>query len=417
MELLAHLPMYFFLFLALYFEVFLLLTFIENSEDIFNAHIARKTPTLTRTPSVTLIVPCWNEEKTLAKTIFSLLALEYPKDKLKLLLVDDGSTDSTWELMQQFAQNPQIAIYTKPNGGKHTALNFALEKVSTEFVGCLDADSFVDPIALKRIISTFEHNPHASCVTPAIKLYKPSTIVQRIQNAEYYVSVFIKKMMGLIGGIHVTPGPFSIFKREVFDQIGPYRKAHNTEDCEIALRMHTHDLLIENCHTAYVYTVGPRTIKALYKQRVRWTQGFLGNAMDYKSLFFNKKYGHLAMFTLPTAILSLLGAMYLTLVSIYQFAHSTFNNYIEIKSLNYHFSWPSFHFELFFVDTQIIVFLALAILFCTVSIYLIGKKMAGERMLPALDLVYFMIFYGIISPLWIFKSVYNFLLSKKQAWR
>lgn len=417
MDILANLPMYFFLFLALYFEVFLMITFFENSEEIFNAHQNDGTSSINDFPTVTIIVPCWNEEKTLTKTVFSLLSLDYPKDKLKLMLVDDGSTDGTWKLMQQFASNSQIEIHTKTNGGKHTALNFALERVTSEYVGCLDADSFVDPIALKRIIATFIAKPSVACVTPAIKLYKPSTIVQRIQNAEYYVSVFIKKMMGLIGGIHVTPGPFSIFKREVFNIIGPYRKAHNTEDCEIALRMHKHDLIIENCHTAYVYTVGPRTLKALYKQRVRWTHGFLGNALDYRVLFFNRKHGHLAMFTLPTAIISLVGAIYLTIVSIYQFGVRGFERYEEMKSLNYHFRLPSFDIQWFFVNTQSVVFLALAIFVFTISIYLIGKKMAGEKMVPSIDLVYFVLFYGIISPLWIFKSVYNVIFSKKQAWR
>src|SRR5438067_1704127 len=134
MDIIANAPMYFFLFLALYFEVFLMLTFFENSSDILSAPEQNKKINLAIFPTVTIIVPCWNEQNTIQKTANSLLELQYPIDKIKIMLIDDGSTDNTWNVMQQFKQHPQIEIYTKPNGGKHTALNFALERTTSEFV-------------------------------------------------------------------------------------------------------------------------------------------------------------------------------------------------------------------------------------------------------------------------------------------
>ena len=82
-------------------------------------------------------------------------------------------------------------------------------------------------------------------------------------------------MLGFLGGIHVTPGPFSIFRKKVFDELGPFRKAHNTEDQEIALRMQEHGYRIEHCVDAYVYTVSPNTVGKLYRQRLRWVYGFI----------------------------------------------------------------------------------------------------------------------------------------------
>src|SRR6185312_9493417 len=108
---------YFTLFMALYFEVFLLLSYLEKKP-------AEKSNTLPKHyPSVAMIVPCYNEEKTLAQTVHSLLNLEYPKDKLQVVVVDDGSQDCTKEIGESLAaQFPaNVIFYTKPNGGKYTA--------------------------------------------------------------------------------------------------------------------------------------------------------------------------------------------------------------------------------------------------------------------------------------------------------
>src|SRR3989344_7664609 len=135
---------YFLLFIALYFEVFLLITYFEHSKS---RKIARVTPQVL--PSVSILVPCWNEEKTVTKTINSILKLDYPKDKLFVFIIDDGSTDKTWEVIQEFASNKQVTLLKKGNGGKASSLNYALQYVRSDMVGCLDADSFVDSEALR----------------------------------------------------------------------------------------------------------------------------------------------------------------------------------------------------------------------------------------------------------------------------
>ena len=137
-------------------------------------------------------MPVWNEETTILKTIFSLLKLNYPKENISILIVDDGSTDRTWNVIQKFSRNKQIKLLRKENGGKYTALNYALEFVDSELVGCLDADSFVHPEALKRIVAQFEDS-EMMAVTPSIKIFEPKGLLGLIQKAEYMFGIFSEK--------------------------------------------------------------------------------------------------------------------------------------------------------------------------------------------------------------------------------
>ena len=132
-------------FLAIYVQVFFLVTFLENRRKLVYRTGSLELPEY---PTVTVIVPCWNEEKTIHRTIESLLNLDYPKNKLEIFLIDDGSTDSTWQVMQEFVSYPQIKVFHKENGGKHTAMNMGIELSTSDLVTCLDADSFVDAHAL-----------------------------------------------------------------------------------------------------------------------------------------------------------------------------------------------------------------------------------------------------------------------------
>ena len=194
-------------FLSVYIEVFFLVTFFERRRDIV---IRTENFDLLNYPAVTITVPCYNEEKTLYGTMRSLLALDYPKEKLHIIIVDDGSTDRTWEMAKKFEKYKNVQIFKKENGGKHTAMNLALEYINTPFLGCLDADSTVDIQALKRIMSYFV-DEEIMAVAPSIIVNKPNNIIQHAQKAEYDMAIYVKKMLGFVGGIHVTPGPFSIF--------------------------------------------------------------------------------------------------------------------------------------------------------------------------------------------------------------
>lgn len=399
------------LFISLYFEIFLLATFLEKWREIW-----KKTENPILYPTVTVIVPGFNEEKTIAKTVNSLLSLDYPKEKLSIFLVDDGSTDSTWSVMQQFKENPMITLLQKENGGKHTALNLAIKNSSSEIVGCLDADSFVDRNALKRIVLRFE-NKNVQAVTPAIQINNPRNGIELIQSAEYMFSAFIRKVFSFLGSIYITPGPFSFFRREVFEKIGPYRKAHNTEDLEIALRLQLNHFRIDNAHDAYVYTTAPKTIRALYKQRVRWTHGFLENAKDYRSLFFSRSHGNLSLFILPTVTISIFTAIYFTGFFLLTALSMINNKIIEISAVGFGLSASLPRFDWFFIRTESVFILSLMLVLLTITLMMTGRYILDGRIRFSRGMFLFTLLYSFLAPFWLVRSVYNVALSKKTSWR
>ncbi len=399
--------------MAVYVQVFFLVTFFENKKKII---IRDKKLILKNYPTVTIIVPCYNEEEDVCLTIDSLLNLDYPRGKLSIFVVDDGSKDNSWNVLQKYASNKLITLFQKENGGKHTALNLGIQNTKSEFVGCLDSDSSVHKEALKRIITFFD-NKLVMAVAPSIIVRDPKNIIQYAQRAEFDMSHYTKKMLAFLQGIHVTPGPFSIFRKKVFDDIGLYRKAHNTEDQEIALRMHKNGLLIDHCPDAYVYAGSPDTIRKLYKQRVRWIYGFIKNALDYREFIFKPKYGTIGMFTLPSGFISIIGTLFLLIFALFRLF-----NYISSKIIQVHTTGfdslfgMNFKFDPFFINTQVFLFVMIILYSLVVVSLLNGRKMIRGSNMFSLDVVLFIVIYMVVAPIWLLKAVWNALRSKETNW-
>lgn len=404
--------MYPFLFLSMYFQVLLLISFFENKKRIKKEEYHE----IKNYPTVAVAVPCWNEEKTLSATLDSLLALDYPKDKLSIIVVDDGSTDKTLAIAKVYEfRNPnQIKVITKENGGKHTAVNLALVNSKSDLFGCLDADSFVTPSTLKIIVSYFDSEPKIMAVTPCIHIINPKSLIQRMQAIEYLMGVFLRKAYGQLDAIQVTPGPFSIFRTKVFETIGNYHKAHNTEDFEITLRMHKAHFKIANSHKALVYTVGPATAKGFFYQRLRWARGFLENTLDYKELFFRKKYGNFGMFTLPLAFVFVFYGLYVALFSYYNIL-SQLNTYAKkILTVGFHPHMPTFDF--FYFNTTVMSFIIMVMLTMFLLVLYIGNTLSDDRQQFYRNFPLFFILYPLFVPLFLGRAVVDIFFKRRNEW-
>ncbi|MEQ1665930.1 MAG: glycosyltransferase family 2 protein [Bdellovibrionales bacterium] len=404
--------LYLFLFVTLYLEVFFLITFFEERLKLGAKSVTEK---LSYYPTVTIIVPCWNEEKTVLKTVDSILRLHYPKTKLEVFVVDDGSTDGTWEAIQKFKNNPQVKLFKKENGGKHTAVNFGIQNSQAELIGCLDADSFVDKDALHEIASAFNEDPHTMAAIPTIVIHEPKTVLQKMQKTEYHTVAFFKRMLSPLDAIAVTPGPFSFFRREVFQKIGLFKKAHNTEDMELALRMQSNHMRIRNVHTARVYTSGPETLYKLYRQRLRWAYGGMKNTLDYRFMIFRRKYGLLGMVTLPLAFCGIFIFLYNFGFVVFHVARAVNTKAIEISTVGLSFALPSS--DSFFFNTDFMSILAYVFIGLALVIIWNGVKLAEGRFRPTMGIFYFLTLYGIVAPIWLTRALLNLVFSRSTSWR
>ncbi len=404
-----------FIFITIYFESFLLVTFLSRP--------ARERRAMVRGdyfPPVAVIVPCYNEENTIKGTIDSLLALNYPADKLSIVLVDDGSKDNTPAVMDGYSDHPQIMVIHKENGGKHTALNLGIERVPhAEFFGCLDADSFVDPDALAEIVGHF-NNPSVAAVTAAMSVHEPKGILERMQNAEYIFGIALRHIISSVNGLYVTPGPFSFYRRSIIVELGGFRKGHNTEDLEMALRIQEAGYTIENAPRARVYTKTPTTVPSLVKQRVRWTTGFVRNVMfEYRGLIANPKFGTLGLVVLPLGLIAIVGGIFIFVLAVTQFIKSVINGYALISGvpLSYTFSPQWLNFDVFFIPVTGLILLSIIAMTGSVTLMIVGKRISRTPSSLFAGIIAYLLFYGMIAPLWLIRTVYDIVTGTKRSWR
>jgi cellulose synthase/poly-beta-1,6-N-acetylglucosamine synthase-like glycosyltransferase len=220
----------------------------------------------------------------------------------------------------------------------------------------------------------------------------------------------------LIGGSYVTPGPFSIYRKDVFDKLGLYHKAHNTEDMEIAFRMQKNHFKIEQCNDAFVYTTAPNTVKKLYRQRLRWIYGFIMNCWDYRKILFRRKYGPFSVFAAPAGIISLVSAPFILGMLFYSIIIYIYKTYERISTVGIHNF--GFHFDPFFLSTGGHFFILVLLYLLLIIAISIGKYMTTGKHGIDPYLIPFMIIFSVVAPFWIMKAIYNSVISRKAvSWR
>lgn len=399
------------LFVSLYFEIFLLIAFLQRrfSKVIIDQSMGERP-----LPKVAIIVPCYNEETTLTASMRSLLALEYPHELLQIIIVDDGSTDRTLTVAREFAQDARVTILEKENGGKHSAMNMGLAHTDAEFVGCLDADSIVAPGALMKIVPVF-NNPKIAAVTPGIHVKRPTTALQHMQHVEYRLSLFNRFILASLGSAFITPGPFSIFRASIVRELGAWRYAHSTEDMEMALRIQEAGYLIANAPGAIVHTATPETFPALFRQRVRWTYGWLRNAVDYRHMFGNWRYGNLGLIILPFAILSIFTGLYFFARILYYLGAGIYETYVKYQYTGFHFQ-PGVP-DPFFFNTSAVWFLVWTSVLLILALITLGSFIGTGKRHPPVATPLFVIFYSFLVPLWLGAAVFRAFFKTGVRWR
>jgi cellulose synthase/poly-beta-1,6-N-acetylglucosamine synthase-like glycosyltransferase len=251
-------------------------------------------------PHVTVIMPSFNTRDTIFHAIDACKRMDYP-GKFDIMVIDDGSIDGSYE---QLEKTPGITlIRNEKNRGKASALNYAIGKAKGEIVACIDSDTYPAKDCLTKSVKHFFEDEKIASVVVFVCVNKPKTLLQRIQEIEYWISFgFFFRTIASIDGLYVTPGPTALYRKSVFDKIGGFDEKNLTEDMEIALRMQRHGFKIRACHETSVLTEVPGSLYKLYRQRLRWYRGGVMNVLKYIDMFFNPKFGEFGLFILPTTL-------------------------------------------------------------------------------------------------------------------
>ena len=311
-------------FLLLFLSIFWLLVLFSSSGRDSLKEKGRKKK-LDHFPFFTTIIPAYNEEHSIVETIQSVVHLDYPKEKMEILVVNDASAYNTREIVEQIIKdNPgrNIILINNGEGGKGKAypMNQMLEMAKGEFFINFDADSFVDPWTLKKMLAFYyaQNDPALVIITPAMKVYNPTTVLEKIQWLEYIVIILVARLSSHLDSLYVAPGPFSLYRTQIINNLGGFDEHTLTEDQEIAYRVQQHQYKIKQCFDGYVYTTAPKKIPSFYRQRRRWYLGSLACLYKYKNMVANRKYGDFGVMQLTKnvtgytlAIVGMIAAVYL----------------------------------------------------------------------------------------------------------
>lgn len=405
----SHILIYVLSFFGIFSFSLLIITFFDKKNiKRFNAKMPEKLP------SVSIIIPAHNAGKGVGKSIKSLLNIDYPKEKLEILVVDDGSTDNTYEIASKY-KNKGVKVYSILYGGKGKALNYGIMKSKGEFVGNLDADSFLDKDALLKMMGFFK-NKRVMAVTPSIKASNPKTIAQKVQALEFLSSSIIKKVFSYFGAMPIASGACTIFRRSFFEKYGNYLEYSLAEDGEMSLRIAEKGYRIENAMDTAVYTNGVKTFKGFFNQRLRWFRGLLDCLIIHKSLFHPSR-GNISLIVLPMITVSILLTLIGSIYALSVFLGKSINNLLNFKAIGFDLSYLlDYKLDLFNINLGTTVVLPVMLIFFSIILMLVCKKYSKEhRGMMQSYVLFFLIYWLVASFSWV-RAIFYKITGRKIKW-
>tara|TARA_Y100000287_G_scaffold156198_1_gene133204 strand:+ start:49 stop:1326 length:1278 start_codon:yes stop_codon:yes gene_type:complete len=390
---------YFALFLSLFTGVIFLLTYFENLKNL-------KNPKITKYPTVCIVIPAHNEEKSISKTIESALNIDYPKDKLEIYVIENGgSSDDTYKIAKKYSKKG-IKIFSIKKGGKGNAMNYVMKKTNSEIFITMDADTYADSDVLKKMLGYFR-DPRVMAVTPTMKSKFNETFIQKMQNVEYLVGAFLRKVFHFLNSIYVTPGAFTAYRKEFFDKYGGFDEKNITEDIELSMRIQSKRYKIANAFNASVFTITPNKFLDLFWQRVRWYLGYIETMIQYRRVIYSKNYGYLGLLIGPVATISIFYILYLTLSLIYKLIISI----VGIYFIKDYLSTPSVLFENirfspFFFNFSLPIYVGFIALLMTIFMFYVAKRHSNDTSEFKFGYILFTLFYISLSAIWWFSAIF-----------
>ena len=259
-------------------------------------------PPLRSFPSMTILIPAYNEDKVIHRTIESLIYAEYPNKEI--IVIDDGSTDKTLEIAKKFRE--KIKVVHKENGGKASALNFGLLYAKGEIIVIVDADTIVGRQALKNIAKGLADESVAA-VAGNIKIRNKVNWLTWCQALEYLTGIQImRRALDYFGAITIVPGALGIFRKRDLEKAGSYHKDTLVEDFDATIKVLKSGMVVQGSSNAVAYTQAPQTFRDFVRQRKRGYRGNIQVLTRHSNALSNPRFGLLQKFAYPLMAIHML---------------------------------------------------------------------------------------------------------------
>ena len=263
-------------------------------------------------PRVAVLIPAYNEETVIVRTIRSVLNSDYKN--LHIIVIDDGSPDRTAEVARE-AYAAEIAagrlqVLSKANGGKAAALNFALDRLTEEIYVGIDADTVIATDAISKLIPHFE-DPRIGAMAGNAKVGNRVNLWTRWQALEYITSQnFERRALDLFHVVTVVPGAIGAWRTAPVKAAGGYPINTVAEDADLTMNLLEQGFRVDYEDRSLAFTEAPVNAKGLMRQRFRWSFGTLQAVWKHRAAFVRNKA--MGLFALPNILIF---QMFLPLVS------------------------------------------------------------------------------------------------------
>jgi len=251
-----------------------------------------------------VLIPAYNEEKVIERTVRAALDSHYPN--LRVIVIDDGSRDRTLEVSRAAfrgeAADGRVLILTKPNAGKAAALNYGIEHIQDAelFVG-IDADTIIASDAIARLVPHFV-NPKVGAIAGNAKVGNRVNLWTRWQALEYITSQnFERRALDVLGAVSVVPGAIGAWRVSAVREAGGYQLDTVAEDADLTMALLRRGYRVEYEDMALAYTEAPTNASGLMRQRFRWSFGILQAVYKHSGVFARK--GALGFVALPNIVI------------------------------------------------------------------------------------------------------------------
>ncbi|MGD1156846.1 MAG: glycosyltransferase family 2 protein [Terriglobia bacterium] len=231
-------------------------------------------------PGISVLVPCHNEARVIAHTIRALQGLEYPADKIEFLLINDGSTDNTAEVIRSFSADRRVRLLEVPPDlsarGKASALNYALPYTRHSVLAVYDADNLPEPGALRSLAVHLVRHPELAAAVGMYRAWnRRRALLTRLVNIEGIGFQWIVQAgRWMLMRLTMLPGTNYVVHRAVIERVGGWDERALTEDSELTVRLYEAGYYVQLVPTSVSWEQEPESLLNWFRQRRRWVRGF-----------------------------------------------------------------------------------------------------------------------------------------------